>query len=131
MLDRLDLHIEVPPVDFDALSKEENTESSAQIRERINAARKLQQKRYAGTGITCNARLTSKMLKQFCPLSDSATTVLKGAFEKLNMSARAYDRILKVARTIADIDGAEIIDSPHILQAIQLRSLDRKYWGNN
>lgn len=131
MLDRLDLHIEVPPVDFDSLAKEEKTETSAQIRERINAARKLQQERYEGTGITCNARLTSKMLKQFCPLTESASTVLKGAFERLNMSARAYDRILKVARTIADIDGAEIIDSPHILQAIQLRSLDRKYWGNN
>ncbi len=131
MLDRLDLHIEVPPVDFDALSKEDKTETSAQIRERINAARRIQQIRYEGTGITCNARLTAKMLKKFCPLSDGAETALKNAFEKLNMSARAYDRILKVARTIADIDGADIIDTKHVLQAIQLRSLDRKYWGNN
>ncbi len=131
MLDRLDLHIEVPPVDFDSLSKEEKTESSAEIRERINAARRIQQKRYEGTGITCNARLTSKLLKKFCPLTDGAEKALKNAFEKLNMSARAYDRILKVARTVADIDGAEIIDTLHVLQAIQLRSLDRKYWGNN
>ena len=131
MLDRLDLHIEVPPVEFDALSGDEKAETSEQIRERINRARKLQQKRYEGTGISCNARLTSKMLKQFCPLSEGASKALKSAFERLNMSARAYDRILKVARTIADIDGVETIDTPHILQAIQLRSLDRKYWANN
>ena len=131
MLDRLDLHIEVPPVDFESLSGEEKAETSEQIRERINAARRLQQKRYEGTGITCNARLTSKMLKKFCPLTDGASAALKSAFDRLNMSARAYDRILKVARTIADIDSSEIIDTPHILQAIQLRSLDRKYWGNN
>ena len=130
MLDRLDLHIEVPPVDFDSLSGNEKAETSEQIRERINKARKIQQIRYEGTGITCNARLTSKMLKDFCPLTDGASAALKSAFERLNMSARAYDRILKVARTIADIDGAEIIDTPHILQAIQLRSLDRKYWSN-
>jgi len=130
MLDRLDLHIEVPPVDFDSLSGNEKAETSEQIRERINKARKTQQIRYEGTGITCNARLTSKMLKDFCPLTDGASAALKSAFERLNMSARAYDRILKVARTIADIDGAEIIDTPHILQAIQLRSLDRKYWSN-
>ena len=130
MLDRLDLHIEVPPVNFEELSSDEKSETSDNIRERVNVARKLQQKRYEGTGITCNARLTSKLLRKFCPLTDSANEALKLAFERLNMSARAYDRILKVARTIADLDGVEIIDTKHILQAIQLRSLDRKYWGN-
>ncbi len=130
MLDRLDLHIEVPPVEYDALSSNEKFETSAQIRERVNTARKLQQKRYEGTGVTCNARLTSKLIRQFCPLTENASQALKSAFERLNMSARAYDRILKVARTVADLDGAKIIDTPHIMQAIQLRSLDRKYWGN-
>lgn len=130
MLDRLDLHIEVPPVDFEALSNREKEESSAKIRERVNAARKIQQERYNGTGITCNARLNSKLLREYCILTEEASRILKIAFEKMNMSARAYDRILKVARTIADLDGAQIIDTRHIMQAVQFRSLDRKYWGN-
>ncbi len=131
MLDRLDLHIEVPPVDFEALNnRTTKEESSASIRERVNIARKIQQKRYAGTNITCNARLNSKMLREYCKLTDDASGILKVAFEKMNMSARAYDRILKVSRTIADLDGSEIIDARHIMQAVQFRSLDRKYWGN-
>ena len=131
MLDRLDLHVEVPPVDYTSLSSERNEETSAQIRERVNKARKIQQERYKGTGVTCNARLTPALLKKFCIMSDDASAYLKLSFERLGMSARAYDRILKVARTVADLDGCEIIQKSHIFTAISFRSLDRKYWGAN
>lgn len=129
MLDRLDLHVEVPPVDYAALSSEREEESSAEIRERVNKARKLQQERYKGTGVTCNARLTPALLKKYCVLTDDASKYLSLSFERLGMSARAYDRILKVARTVADLDGSEIIEKNHIFTAISFRSLDRKYWG--
>ena len=129
MLDRMDLHIEVPPVDFNSLNSEIKEETSAQIRARVNAARKIQTERYKGTGITCNARLTPSMLKEYCVMTEDASEILKSAFDNLGMSARAYDRILKVARTIADLDGKDKIDMLHIAQAIQFRSLDRKYWG--
>ncbi|MBR5523965.1 MAG: YifB family Mg chelatase-like AAA ATPase [Clostridia bacterium] len=128
LLDRIDLHIEVPPVEFDQLASKKKAESSASIRERVNAARARQQARFAGTDIVSNARIPTSKLKEFCPLTDSAGTLLKGAFERMGLSARAYDRLLKVARTIADLDGSDVIDTPHIAEAIQYRSLDRKYW---
>lgn len=128
MLDRLDLHIEVPPVDYDALKSTAGEESSSSVRERVNRARETQNKRYAGTGITCNARLLPGMLSRFCRLTDEAEALLKSSFDRLGLSARAYDRILKVARTVADLEGREDIDVMHIAQAIQFRSLDRKYW---
>lgn len=131
MLDRMDLHIEVPPVDYDSLNSFTDEEPSSVIRERVNRARKIQQERYKGSGITCNARLTPAMLKKYCKMTDDADTILKTAFETLGMSARAYDRILKVARTVADLDSSEVIDAIHIAQAIQFRSLDRKYWSEN
>lgn len=130
MLDRMDLHIEVPPVDFDSLNSKRSEESSEVIRERVNKARKIQIERYKGTEITCNARLTPSLLKKHCVMSDEASLALQRAFDNLGMSARAYDRILKVARTIADLAEEEIIHIEHIAQAIQFRSLDRKYWGN-
>jgi magnesium chelatase family protein len=130
MLDRLDLHIEVPPVDYNSLNSRAPQETSAQIRKRVNAARVIQTERYKGTGVTCNARLTPALMKKYCVLNDSASQILKAAFDKLGMSARAYDRILKVARTIADLSGCETIEASHIAEAIQFRSLDRKYWGN-
>ena len=130
MLDRLDLHIEVPPVDYNSLNSNIKQETSAQIRERVNAARAIQIKRYEGTGITCNARLTPALLKKYCVMSEAASNILRAAFDRLGMSARAYDRLLKVARTIADLDNSENIEASHISQAIQFRSLDRKYWGN-
>jgi len=130
MLDRLDLHVEVPPVDYAALSSTEEQETSAQIRERVNKARKIQQERYKGTGITCNARLTPALLKKFCVMTEDASKYLELSFERLGMSARAYDRILKVARTVADLDGSNVIEKNHIFTAISFRSLDRKYWGN-
>ena len=130
MLDRLDLHIEVPPVDYESLKSDTAEETSEQVRERVNRARKIQQERYSGTGITCNARLTPAMLREFCPLTEAAEATLKASFDRLGLSARAYDRILKVARTIADLEGVEKIDVPHIASAIHFRSLDRKYWGD-
>ena len=130
MLDRLDIHIEVPPVDYSSLNDDTVYESSAQIRERVNKARKIQVERYKGTGITCNARLTPKMLTQFCVMTDDASAYLRKSFDELGLSARAYDRILKVSRTIADLAGSEKIEKSHILTAIRFRSLDRKYWGD-
>lgn len=129
MLDRIDLHVEVPPVDYTALSSSAKEETSAQIKARVNKARKIQQERYKGTGISCNADLTPALLKKFCPLTDDASKYLELSFERLGMSARAYDRILKVARTVADLDGSEIIQKQHIFSAISFRSLDRKYWN--
>ncbi len=128
LLDRIDLHIEVPPVEYDQLADKKKAESSASIRVRVNAAREKQQRRFAGTDIMSNARIPTSRLKEFCPLTPAASTLLKGAFERMGLSARAYDRLLKVARTIADLADSEVIDTPHIAEAIQYRSLDRKYW---
>ncbi len=128
LLDRLDIHIEVPPVDFNQLSDREESESSASIRERVNKARKIQLERFKGTNVTCNAKMTSSLTRKYCVLSETASKTLELSFEKLGLSARAYDKILKVARTIADLDEAENIENKHILEAIQYRSLDRKFW---
>lgn len=129
MLDRIDLHVEVPPVDYMALSSNAKEETSAEIRARVNKARLIQQKRYEGTGITCNARLTPKLAKIHCKMSDDAEKYLQMSFDKLGLSARAYDRILKVARTVADLAESDIIEKQHIYTALSFRSLDRKYWG--
>ncbi len=128
MLDRIDLHVEVPPVDFEDLNKTGTEETSAQIRERVNRARELQIERYKGTGVICNAHLTPKMLKEFCVLTDDAVKYLNRCFDELGMSARSYDRILKVSRTIADLSGSEKIEKQHVLSAIRFRTLDRKYF---
>lgn len=129
LLDRLDLHIEVPAVKFEELSSKSAGESSAQIKARVDAARAIQNARFAGTGITCNAKMTPLLLQQYCKLEATAQSLLKAAFEKLGLSARAYDRVLKVARTIADLDDSAQIQSKHIAEAVQYRSLDRKYWN--
>jgi len=129
MLDRFDLHIEVAPVEFEHISSREKEEGSDKIRERVQKTRELQQNRYQGTGITCNARITSDILHEICPLTDDAVSLLKTVFEKLGLSARAYDRILKVSRTVADMENSEVIEKQHIAQAVQYRSLDRKYWN--
>ena len=128
MLDRIDLHVEVPPVNYAELSSTSKEETSEEIKERVNKARKIQQERYRGTPITCNARLTPSMLKKHCILDPAASGYLQQSFDKLGMSARAYDRILKVARTVADLEGSEIIKKQHIFSAISFRTLDRKYW---
>ena len=129
LLDRFDIHIEVPPVEFERISSSDKEESSAAIRERVQAAREIQNRRFRGTGISCNAKITPELLPQVCEMTDAARDTLKGVFERMGLSARAYDRILKVARTIADMNGAETIDKSHIAQAVQFRSLDRKYWA--
>ncbi|OCN03056.1 magnesium chelatase [Clostridium sp. W14A] len=128
LLDRLDLHIEVPPVEFEQLDSRGAEESSESIRNRVNAARRIQNDRFRGTGITCNARIRPDRLHEFCRLSDPGRNLLKKAFDRLGLSARAYDRILKVCRTIADLDGSDAIESAHVAEAVQYRSLDRKYW---
>ncbi|MBR1433465.1 YifB family Mg chelatase-like AAA ATPase, partial [Ruminococcus sp.] len=128
LLDRFDLHIEVAPVEFGDLSSKTKEESSAEIRKRVVAARAIQEERFKGTGITCNALITPDKLQELCPMDDAAETLMKNVFDRLGLSARAYDRILKVARTIADIDGSEVIRKNHVAAAAQFRSLDRKYW---
>lgn len=129
LLDRIDIHVEVPAVDYDDLTSKSQEESSESIRERVNKARAIQTERYKDTSINCNANLDASMFSQVCVVDNRANMLLKNAFDRMGLTARAYDRILKVARTIADLDGSEIIKSNHITEAIQFRSLDRKYWG--
>lgn len=129
MLDRFDIEVEVAPVEYDSLSSKTKEESSAAIRERVQAARDIQHKRFKGTDITCNARITSDIFHEVCPISSEGNELMKNVFEKMGLSARAYDRIVKVARTIADMDGEEVIGKKHIAQAVQFRTLDRKYWS--
>ncbi len=129
LLDRLDLHVEVPPVEFTALSSTEQEESSAAVKQRVNAVRQRQQERFQNTGVFDNAHIPAAKMAEFCPLDDSASAVLKASFEKLGLSARAYSRLLKVARTIADMDNSEVIRRTHIFESIQYRTLDRKYWS--
>jgi magnesium chelatase family protein len=129
LLDRIDLHIEVPQVKFREISDTKNGESSSAIRERVLAARRKQQARFRDKPkITCNARMGTRELKQFCDLTEQTKELLKFAMADLNLSARAYDRILKVARTIADLSDSENIASEHVSEAIQYRSLDRQLW---
>lgn len=130
LLDRIDLHIEVPPVEYDELTACSPGECSVDIRRRVNAARKRQLKRYAGSGIVCNSQIPAGMLRDVCGMTKSASQLMQIAFEHLGLSARAYDRVLKVARTIADLDGVEDIDSCHVTEAVQYRGLDSKYWGD-
>ncbi len=128
LLDRIDLHIEVPSVAYGELSAKEHGESSEAIRERVEAARARQQTRFAGSGIFCNAQMSAKMTEECCTLGQAENSLMQSVFQKLGLSARAYHRILKVARTIADLSGSENIQVPHLAEAIQYRSLDRKYW---
>lgn len=130
LLDRIDLHVEVPAVKFRDITAERSGEPSAQIRERVIAARQRQQARFNGKSrVTCNARMGTRELKQYCALDESTLELLKFAMSDLNLSARAYDRVLKVARTIADLAGSDRILADHVGEAVQLRSLDRQIWG--
>jgi magnesium chelatase family protein len=130
LLDRIDLHVEVPAVKFREISGDRTGETSAEIRARVVAARQRQQARFKHKPkITCNARMGTKEIKEFCALDETTKELLKNAMAEYNLSARAYDRILKVARTIADLAAAENVSSDHVAEAIQLRSLDRQLWG--
>ncbi len=130
LLDRIDIHMEVVPVEFDKLASTPPGESSASIRERVIQTREIQAERFRqNKGMFSNAQMTSKVMQKFCAIDDTANQMLKTAMEKLDLSARAYDRILKVGRTIADMDRSEKIMTQHISEAIQYRSLDRSSWG--
>ena len=129
LLDRLDIHIEVPPVDFDALSQKEGSEEGdSEIKARVNNAREIQRRRFKGTSVTCNAKMDSALTRKYCIMTTAAANILRLSFDKLGLSARAYDKVLRVARTIADLDGSDVIDTKHIAEAVQYRSLDRKFW---
>jgi len=130
LLDRIDLHVEVTPVPFSELSSTKTYEHSTTVRERVIKAREIQAARYADMqGVYCNAQMSSKQLKEVCVISNVGQNLLKTAMDKLNLSARAYDRILKVSRTIADLAGSDDIRPEHLAEAIQYRSLDREGWG--
>jgi magnesium chelatase family protein len=130
LLDRIDLHVEVPAVKFREITADRAGETSAQIRERVIAARRRQLDHFKDRPrITCNARMGARELKAWCRLDEATMEMLKFAMSDLNLSARAYDRILKVSRTIADLAGAENIVADHVSEAVQLRTLDRQIWG--
>lgn len=130
LLDRIDLHVEVTPVHFNELSSQKTSESSEAVRDRVISAREIQAKRFEqNAGVYCNAQMSSKLLKEVCVINEIGRKLLKAAMDKLNLSARAYDRILKVSRTIADLEGSEDIKPEHLAEAIQYRSLDREGWG--
>ena len=131
ILDRIDIQAEVSAVSYADLSGKGSSESSAAMAERIAKAREIQEKRFKGTNIRANSGITPDILREVCVLDEKADAYLKIAFERTGLSARAYDRVMKVARTCADLDGSEIIMKPHIARAISYRSLDRKYWGNS
>jgi magnesium chelatase family protein len=124
-MDRIDIHIQVPTLKYNEFQSMKPEESSAEIKKRVNRARKIQQERYGRYGIYCNAHLKGSMIREFCRVDMEGRRILQSAFDKLNLSARAYDRILKVARTIADMEESELIDSSHLAEAIQYRALDR------
>ena len=129
LLDRIDIHIEVTPVPFEKLSEERNGENSLQIRKRVTKAREIQTERFKESEkVHYNAQMSVKQIREFCSLDEASKTLLKSAMERLNLSARAYDRILKVSRTIADLEGVQDISGDHISEAIQYRSLDREGW---
>lgn len=128
LLDRIDLHVDVPVVQYSELVSKVDSETSEVIRERVNQARKTQEKRFKGTKIYFNAHMGPKHLKKYCQLEADSQALLKNAIESLGLSARAYDRILKVSRTIADLEQSENVSTSNIAEAIQYRSLDRDYW---
>lgn len=129
LLDRIDIHVEVQPIPYNDLTSDKTAESSKDIKARVNKARKVQIERYKSDGIHSNSQLTSALIRKYCLLTDDCNSLLEKAFKRLNLSARAHDRILKLARTIADLDESENIKINHLAEAIQYRSLDRKYWS--
>lgn len=130
LLDRIDIHIEVVPVPFSKLSEENHAENSEKVRNRVSQARNVQDDRFTeNNSVYCNAQMSSALLRKHCVLDNESSSLLKNAMEKLGLSARAYDRILRVSRTIADMEGEDKIQSQHVAEAIQYRSLDRENWA--
>ena len=129
LLDRIDIHLEVSSVKYDKLKLKDNAETSEEIRKRVNRARKIQCERYKEYGIYSNSELSPKLIDKYCKLDDKSNVLLETSFKTLGLSARAYGRILKVARTVADLDESKNIEVNHLAEAIQYRSLDRKYWN--
>jgi len=129
LLDRIDLHVEVVPVPVRELSSTEQSEKSEDIRQRVIAARQIQENRLAVNDIHCNAQMSSKTVKEICVITSAGQNLLNKAMDKLGLSARAYDRILKVSRTIADLASSDDIKVEHLAEAIQYRSLDRESWA--
>ena len=126
MMDRIDLHVHLEDVSWDQLTTEESGETSAEILKRVMEARKIQQERYRGLGFDTNSNIPSKYMGRFCQVTPKGTQILKKVFDNMNLSARSYDKVLKVARTIADLDGEKIINEMHILEAVQYRDMDRE-----
>ena len=130
LMDRIDLHVEVVPVSHEELASDKPSERSAEIRKRVVAAREIQKRRFAGCqGVFANAQMSSRMVREYCRIDEAGQLILKQAMDRLGLSARAYDRILKVARTIADLDGSPNIEIGHLSEAINFRNLDRDNWG--
>ena len=123
-MDRIDLHVTVPSVEYEAMRRQNTPESSAEIRKRVNAAREKQKARFVGTSVTCNAYMEPAMIGRFCKLDAAGEKLMRGAFERLGLTARSHDRILRLARTIADLDGAENIEAHHLAEALQYRNTD-------
>lgn len=130
LLDRIDICTEVSPVEYKKLEQAEQVENSETVRERVNKARQIQLARFKDDNIFSNSELTPKLTEKYCKLDNESKEILEKAFNRLNLSARAYGRILKVARTIADLAGSKNIEKVHIAEAIQYRSIDKKYWRN-
>ena len=130
LLDRIDIQVEVTPVKYEKLQNSSDVEKSKEIRERVNRARKIQIERYKETEIYSNSSLTPSLIEKYCKIDERSSKILQKAFDTLGLSARAHGRILKVARTIADLEGKENIEMEHIMEAIQYRNLDKKYWKN-
>jgi magnesium chelatase family protein len=129
LLDRIDMHVEMGPVTYSQIADTAVEEPSCEVKARVNKARAMQQSRFKDYGIHCNSQMDMKLSKKFCTIDKDSQSLIKRAFTSMGMSARAYWRILKVARTIADLSENEQIQTSHIAEAIQYRSLDRKYWG--
>ena len=124
LLDRIDLHVEVPSVEFEAMRRREKPEPSSAVKARVNAARARQAERFAGTEVSCNAHMAAAMAGRFCTLDEAGERILRAAFERMGLTARSHDRILRVARTIADLEGAEAIAVSHLAEAVQYRNAD-------
>ncbi|MBO6061524.1 MAG: ATP-binding protein, partial [Clostridia bacterium] len=129
LLDRLDIHIEMTEVNYEDLTSKAMGESSASIRERVCAARRIQAERYKDDGILFNSQLNTPLMRKYCRMAPEAEEMLHSAYERFKLSARAYTRVIKVARTIADISGEQVIGKQHVLEAVRYRGLDEKYWG--